>query len=1041
MKFGKAAGFTMSKRSVMACILGCVCALGLAEEPIRIGVLANRGVEVCHQEWDATADYLSERLAPRRFRIVPLSFGEIIPAVRSGGLAYLSVNPAYYAQLEHEGWGRRIATLQLPGLYGPEALFGGVIFARADRTDIVVLGDLRGRSFAAVNASSFGGWQAAWGELLLQGIRPVRDFKTLTFSGTHDAVVYAVVSGTVDAGTVRTTQLERMAKEGLVDLAELRVLNAYGVRYPDYPFLLSTPLYPEWPFIALHTVDPALSKQVAIALLELSEDHPAAMAMHAAGWAILQDYTAVHDLLRLLKIAPYDKIERVGLAQIFRQYWPAFIATLVFVVLLLLLAWYLASLNRRLKLAAVQAAALTEAANAASRAKSEFLANMSHEIRTPLNGVIGFTELLLKTPLNPTQRTYAQNASLSGSGLLGIINDILDFSKIEAGKLELEIQRTDLVSLVEECIDIIKFQAESKQLELLLSIDPAMPRYADVDPLRLRQILINLLGNAVKFTDHGEVELRVGFCPGSGLEGSGGGGGSGGGEACGDCEEPVETAASPALFGDSLPGTCCYTFSIRDTGIGIAPEQQQRLFKAFSQADPSTTRRFGGTGLGLVISNLLAVKMGSAIQLVSQPGMGSTFSFDLATSCAHEYRLDVEPRLLVQRVLIVDDNANNRLILERNLDFWGIRFRSNENGFAALQLLQHDKAFDLAIIDYHMPGMDGLELIQRIREQLGLTAQLLPVLLLHSSITDEDLKLRCSELGVARTATKPIKSGELYGLLGGLSPQPDAAAGTARSESSTVVSFARQTILVAEDVEMNSMLLGFMLKRLLPGARVVLAKNGLEAVRLYEQQQPDLVLMDIHMPLMDGIEASRKIRHFDTQAGRHTPIIALTAGVSKEEADRCHAADIDAFLAKPLREAALAEVLQRFIDSSNAAYLIAACDNFEAGTHFDLTAFEARVSDPEISRQIVQMAAQEIPRFVACLEEFATQQDWNGFRQQAHTLKGIGLNLSCCQLAELAEQAEAAAKNDLPDPQTVASLVAALRAEWQAIEPLLAGAK
>ena len=323
---GGAAGGWFRLLGVVACLIASSAGGEGVDPPagaptVRIGVLANRGAELCLQEWGPTAEYLTDRLAPATFEIVPLDFGEIVPAATDRRLTYLAANPSLYALLEQRGLARRIATLQVPGEPSPQTHYGGVIFARADRADLRTMNDLRGARFAAVDVQSLGGWQAAWREIAEAGIDPSRDFAELKFLGTHDAVVQAVLSGSADAGTVRSTQLERMAREGRLDLERVQVLHPTSGAHPEYPYRLSTRLYPEWPIAALREAPAEMSKRVAVALLTMAEDAPAARSVRGAGWAIPQDYAAVHDLLRALRLPPYDQSGRVSARQVVRQYW------------------------------------------------------------------------------------------------------------------------------------------------------------------------------------------------------------------------------------------------------------------------------------------------------------------------------------------------------------------------------------------------------------------------------------------------------------------------------------------------------------------------------------------------------------------------------------------------------------------------------------------------------------------------------------------------------------------------------------------------
>lgn len=518
-----------------------------------------------------------------------------------------------------------------------------------------------------------------------------------------------------------------------------------------------------------------------------------------------------------------------------------------------------------------------KASQAANIAKSQFLANMSHELRTPLNGVIGFTEMLNRTELTSIQKEYVESAKLSGQNLLRIINDILDLSKIEAGMLSLEMIKTDVVELLENSVEMLKYQADMKNLELLLHIDPAMPRLAVTDPIRLKQILANLLGNAVKFTRQGEVELKVTYKP----------------------EEK---------------GRGKLTFFVRDTGIGITEEEMSKLFKAFSQADTSTTRRFGGTGLGLIISELIAKELGTRIEVKSKPGEGSTFQFEITTDMEEGERIgrgSLEP---LRRCLIIDDNAANRRILEQMLAGWNIQSESCDNGLSALKILERSNPFDVILCDYYMPYIDGLETIQMIREQLKLTPEKQPVVLLHSSSVGVELHEKCDELGVRYRLTKPLKSQDLYLSLCKVngSIQDSEKVAVSSEQAAEAVSAEKITILIAEDIRLNMTLIKALILGMYPQAELFEAVNGNEAVRLRNQVNPDLIFMDVQMPELDGLEATKQIRSSEKEIGEHVPIIALTAGAFKEEKEKCMAAGMDDFLTKPIEIEKISNVLKKY---------------------------------------------------------------------------------------------------------------------------------
>jgi signal transduction histidine kinase/response regulator RpfG family c-di-GMP phosphodiesterase len=548
--------------------------------------------------------------------------------------------------------------------------------------------------------------------------------------------------------------------------------------------------------------------------------------------------------------------------------------------ILFALSWYFVQARTAALRAAEEA---REQAEKASRVKSEFLANMSHEIRTPLNGVIGFSELLMKTKLSDTQKHYMGTVSQSANLLLDIINDILDFSKIEAGKLELTQERVELREMCSQVADMIKYQAHKKELELLLNISHQLPRFVWADEVRLRQILVNLLSNAVKFTEKGEIELKI----------------------------EVANRLSP----DETE----ITFSVRDTGIGIDPSNQYKIFEAFSQEDGSTTKRFGGTGLGLTISGKLLSLMGSRLQLESRPGRGSVFYFTLRMRSAQGQPYEWQNSENIQNVLIIDDNLNNRLILRDMLALKSIGSMQAAGGQEALDLLAAGHKYDVLIMDYHMPYMDGIETIRKIRT-LYPTPQDQPIILLYSSSDDAFINTACDELQVQRRLVKPVKMNEMYQALSLALQQPEKVLKNTDVVPKAPLPVDNKnadiTIMVVEDNNINMLLCRTLIQKILPHAAVIEAENGQHALELFRERKPHMIFMDIQMPIMNGYDAAAAIR--DEEKDGRTPIIALTAGTVKGEREKCLAVGMDDYMSKPFQRATLESMLKQWLYAEGA---------------------------------------------------------------------------------------------------------------------------
>lgn len=690
-----------------------------SEKRVTVGVLAHRGEERARAMWTPTMDYLSETVDGYRFVIDPQRLDGIRQGVAAGRYDFVLTNPGQFVELEAEYGITRLATLRNLRHGEPYDTFGAIVFTRADNTEVHSLRDIAGKRFAAVNEKEFGGFHMAWNELLEAGVDPYTDTEELIFTGIpQDLVVYAVGDGVADVGTVRTDVLERMEAEGLVDAEAFRIINPQT--RAGFPFRLSTHLYPEWAFARTMNTPEELARQVALALLAMPPDHPAALAGKNAGWQAAGSYNSVHELYKAIQYGPYEDYGDFDVRDVVLRYWALIaLAVLGFLLGVAFIA-YSTRMNRKLSLA-------KERAEAANQAKSTFLANMSHEIRTPLNAVLGYVQIL-KSATDIPEKYVPQLTSIGNAGnhLLNLISDIIDLSRIESGADELSEEEFSLPRLVGGLVGVFEMRCHERDLRLIedFQFENALQVYGDVG--KLRQVLYNLLGNAVKFTERGEVMLTV------------------------------------RQHGDRT------FFEVQDTGCGITEKNFGTIFDPFTQTEEGLRR--GGAGLGLGISRQFVRRMGGELGVRSRVGYGSRFYFELplrvtGTEYSGAWDGDADLHYALPEggslyALVADDVEDNRLVLSLILGGAGVEVETANNGRQALERIEQRRP-DIVWMDIHMPVMGGEEAVRAIRERWG--AEIPCVAISASSPREENRDIR--RVGFDAFLPKPFLVENLFCLI------------------------------------------------------------------------------------------------------------------------------------------------------------------------------------------------------------------------------------------------------------------------------------
>lgn len=929
---------------------------------VKIGVLDKGNIE----NWDETAAYLDNAIDGRTFDIVPLTYSNYLAKVESEEVDFVLVNPSMYVQLEIEYGVSHIATMK--NISGGSTLtsYGSVTFTNQTNNHITTYSDLVGKSFVAVDHESLGGWQMTLKELQEIRIEPTKDFSQFVFLDDEIELVNKVLDGTYDAGTVRSGVIEEMIIDGLINLRDVKVISENST---SFPLMISTQLYPEWTFGKAPHISGDLGNEVSSALFSMEETSDAALDSGISGWIVPLNDSDVHTVLKELSYGPYENYNAVSFQNSLYHNRVLFVIILSAIFMISSITIWLMNTRGELVEMTEKSKQMEKFAIEASEAKGEFLANMSHEIRTPMSAIVGLSTLMESTDLSNNQKEYNNKLKSSAVNLLGIINNILDYSKIEAKKMKLENTEFVMRDVLQNVSNTVTFKADEKDIEFVYQLQKNLPGKFYGDPLRLGQVLVNLVTNAVKFTDDGQVVLHI--------------------------------------ESDIIHNKYVLTFSIKDSGIGMTEEQIEKIKMPFTQADSSFTRRYGGTGLGLTISNNLIQLMGGKLEIYSKVDEGSTFKFTLPMEPLEDQDYIIVPEELEDlQVLIVEDNFSSLEITEEICESFGFITESILSPEEALVILEHkDFEADLIMVDYNMPEMNGVDFIQEVKERGFLKNS--KALLMATSFTKERISNDGYDIEVIDFLNKPVDRTELFEKVVSLFMDTQIE----EIEEPSVINVVKPgtEIILAEDNKINQQIVRELLSR--EGFNVTIANDGQEVIELLEENERDyrVILMDIQMPNLNGREATRAIRKTGA-VYKDIPIVAMTANALEVERKKCLRAGMNDFLTKPIEMKKLLGVLTKYVD------IISVGVDQENKTSIDIDFLDSEEAitnmggDKALYLEVLFMFHKDYYGYQKSLTLVFQEEDSNNIIIEIHTIKGLAATIGATKLHKDAKTLESKLK-------------------------------